>query len=287
MAQTSCSTTISNRQITSLSTGLWQFSFNYTISNSKSVKVTATGGGVSFTPSCVPDGSGTYLSAAFSAININNVVFSTTPYNSSSCGSSPCPLSTFQLQGNAPHPVNFKFFNAYRNKSNVSLTWETTYESNNRGFEIQRKTIGNDYSTVAFLETKAKGDKSESDLSYSFSDLNLYKGISLYRIRQVDFDGQFKYTEVRSVRGEEQSTTKNSVYPNPSNNGNVNVVFEDVKSIRDIQLMDMNGRVVSQWRNYSNNNIKIENLTSGFYSLRVVDQNTKEQSIEKIIVNRN
>ena len=186
-----------------------------------------------------------------------------------------------------PLPVNLKSFNANRNKSAVSLNWETASESNNKGFEIQRKTSGNDYTTIAFVDTKAKGGNSESDLSYSFSDLNSYKGISQYRIRQIDFDGQSKYTEVRSVRGEEQSTAKNSVYPNPSNNGNVNVVFEDVKSIRDIQLMDMNGRVINQWRNYSNNNIKIENLTSGFYSLRVVDQNTKEQSIEKIIVNRN
>ncbi len=48
----------------------------------------------------------------------------------------------------------------------------------------------------------------------------------------------------------------------------------------------MNGRVVNQCRNYSNNNIKLENLNSGFSSLRAMDQNTKEQTFEKIMINK-
>lgn len=49
-------------------------------------------------------------------------------------------------------PGNFKFFKDSRNKSNVNLTWETYFESNNKGFEIQCKTSGNEFTTVTFVE---------------------------------------------------------------------------------------------------------------------------------------
>ena len=183
----------------------------------------------------------------------------------------------------APLPVNFKSFNVNRNKSTVNLVWETSSESNNKGFQVQRKDGGGDFRTIAFVNTKAKNGNSETDLTYSFTDVNNLKGVSQYRLVQEDFDGQSKFSDTRSIKGEEQST-KTIVFPNPSTNGTVNVVFEDTRSIRDIQLMDMNGRVINQWRNQTSNNIKIDNLVPGFYNLRVVDQTTKEQSIEKIII---
>ncbi len=163
------------------------------------------------------------------------------------------------------------------------MVWETTTESNNKGFQVQRKEGGNDFKTIAFVNTKAKNGNSESDLSYSFTDVNNLKGVSQYRLLQEYFDGKSKYSDIRSVKGEGQSA-RTIVYPNPSTTGTVNVVFEEARSIRDIQLMDMNGRIVNQWKNLTNNNFKIDNLVPGFYNLRVVDQGTKEQTIEKIII---
>ena len=187
---------------------------------------------------------------------------------------------------NIPLPVNFKSFNANRNKSAVGLVWETTYESNNSGFEVQRKIGANNFETIAFVNSKAVNGNSGTDLSYSYTDVNAVQGVTQYRLLQIDFDGQTKYSDIRSVKGEEQSS-KTIVYPNPSSNGRVNVVFEDTRSIRDIQLMDMSGRIVNQWRNQTSNNIQIDNLVPGFYNLRIVDQTTKEQSIEKIIIRKN
>ncbi len=182
-------------------------------------------------------------------------------------------------------PVTFGSFTAVRNYSNVILKWETVTEQNNKGFEVQRKTTGNDFTTIAFVNTKANGGNSESDLSYSFNDLNTVKGISQYRIQQVDFDGKSKFTEVRTVRGEAQSSNT-IVYPNPSSNGTVNVVFEVVNTQRNVTVIDMNGRIIKQWQNVISNTVQIENLTPGFYSLRVVNIETGEQLIEKIIVTK-
>jgi len=52
-------------------------------------------------------------------------------------------------------------------------------------------------------------------------------------------------------------------------------------------LIDMNGRAVKQWKNITNNNLQIENLTPGLYNLRIIIRETGEQAIEKIVVNKN
>ena len=184
-----------------------------------------------------------------------------------------------------PLPALFKSFTAKRNRSNVELRWITLTEMNNRGFELQRQSGTGNWQTIAFVPTQAQAGNSSSDLSYSYNDLNNTKGISNYRIHQVDLDGNSKYSEIRSVRGEEQKI-KMIVYPNPTFDGTVHVVFEDVSGIREVSLTDMSGRLVKKWNGITNNNLQIDNLTPGFYSLRVIIPETGEQSIEKIVVNK-
>lgn len=181
-------------------------------------------------------------------------------------------------------PVTFKSFTAVRKHSGVILKWETASEQNNDGFAIERNTNGS-WQQLAFVPTQAPGGNSGNTLSYQYDDLNTIQGMTQYRIRQVDLDGNYKYSEIRSVRGEEQ-TAKTIVYPNPSNNGKVNVVFEETKGVRDVSLIDISGKVVKQWNGISNNNIQIDNLSPGMYNLRVVIRESGEQSVNKFIVNR-
>jgi hypothetical protein len=184
----------------------------------------------------------------------------------------------------SPLPVTFTHFTAIRNRSVVSLKWETSFEQNNSGFAIERNTNGT-WQEVAFVASQAPGGNSSDLLSYQYIDVNNTKGISQYRIRQVDFDNRSKYSEVRTVRGEAQ-IGKIIVYPNPTLDGKVNVSFEDASVIREVSLMDMSGRVLKQWKAITSNNITIENLTPGMYTLRVVVPETGEQTVEKIVVNK-
>jgi len=122
-------------------------------------------------------------------------------------------------------------------------------------------------------------------LNYSFNDLNTAKGISQYRLRAVDIDANSKFSEIRAVRGEGQAG-KIIVYPNPSFDGKVKVVFEDVNGTRDVSLTDMSGKLIRQWTGVTNNNLQIDNIAPGYYGLRVVIRETGEQSIEKLVVNK-
>jgi len=99
----------------------------------------------------------------------------------------------------------------------------------------------------------------------------------------VDKDKHFAYSAAKSVRGENQSN-QTIVYPNPTNNGKVSVMFDDNNDIRDISLTDMSGRMIKQWRNVTNNNIQIDNLLPGIYTVIVLTRETGEQTVNKIIV---
>ncbi|HEU4859910.1 MAG TPA: T9SS type A sorting domain-containing protein [Chitinophagaceae bacterium] len=185
----------------------------------------------------------------------------------------------------SPLPVSLRLFTAARNNSNVLLKWETVSEQNSRGFYVERNLGNNIWQTLGFVETKAANGSSNSLLKYDFSDLNNAKGISQYRLRQVDIDGKHAYSPIRAVRAGSQKG-KTIVYPNPSADGKVNVVFADVNTPRDVSLSDLNGRIIKQWKSVTTNNIQIDNLLAGFYTIRIVDTETGEQTVEKIVVKK-
>lgn len=180
-------------------------------------------------------------------------------------------------------PVHFKSFNADRkNTSTISLKWTTATEQNNRGFYVQRN-IGGEWKNIAFVFSQADGGNSSSELSYEYFDANLEKGISQYRIQQVDMDSKATYSDIRAVRGE-GSANKVSVYPNPSTDGKVNLVFENGTSLRDVQVADLQGRIVKTYKEVKGNILVVDKLTSGFYTLKITDRNTAVSSVEKVVV---
>lgn len=182
-------------------------------------------------------------------------------------------------------PVKLISFNATRSGQNVNLTWQTSTEQNNAGFEIQRFTGAGGWQDVGFVSTKAVNGNSSSALNYQFIDINTTKGVTQYRLKQVDKDNRSSYSVIRSVRGAGQKSNT-IIYPNPSGDGKVSVVFDDASGIRDVSLMDVSGKTLKQWKGVTNNNIQIDNLNSGFYTVRIVNIETGEQSIEKFIVNK-
>ena len=185
----------------------------------------------------------------------------------------------------SPLPVNFKSFTASRNSSTVFIKWTTASETNNFGFEIQRLIGAGDWQTVSFVATKAVNGSSPTELAYSFTDQNGIKGITQYRIKQVDMDQRARFSEIRAVRGLGQMA-KTIVYPNPSMSGSkVNILFGEKDGARDVSIIDMSGRVIRQWKGYTNNNLQIENLPPGLYNLKVILRETGAEAIEKIVVN--
>lgn len=185
----------------------------------------------------------------------------------------------------APLPIGLSSFSASRNLDAVMLRWTTSFEQNNTGFDIERNVNGN-WEKIGFVSSLALNGNSSSDLSYSFVDRsNTSKGISQYRLRQVDMDAKATYSDVRAVRGEGQ-IGKITIYPNPTADGKVNILFDDANVVRTVSISDMSGRMVKEVRAISNNNITIMNLQPGMYTVKITVPETGEQAVQKIVVNK-
>jgi len=182
-------------------------------------------------------------------------------------------------------PVSLRSFTAMRSNSSVNLKWETVSEKDSRGFYIERNPGNGSWKTLGFVATKAAHGNSNSLLAYTYTDIYDAKGIIQYRLRQVDIDGKHGYSPIRAVRAPGQKL-KTIVYPNPSADGKVSVVFSDTDAPRDVSLADLNGRIIKQWKGIRSNYLQIDNLLSGFYTIRIIDTESGEQSVEKIVVKK-
>jgi hypothetical protein len=181
-------------------------------------------------------------------------------------------------------PAKIAKFKVDHLHSNLALSWSTTSESNNKGFEVQR-SMGNtnDFRTIGFVETKAKQGNSESEISYSFEDADVKPGQTHhYRLNQIDFSGKSAFSPVKSIKPGSIESNLN-VYPNPSQ-GSFTVNTGSASGKLNIFVMDNTGRVVNQFMNVSTTNTRISNLKKGFYTLKIVNTESGEQSAQRVVV---
>ncbi|WP_337873532.1 T9SS type A sorting domain-containing protein [Ignavibacterium sp.] len=117
-------------------------------------------------------------------------------------------------------PVELTSFTAKSMDNNVHLNWTTATELNNKGFEIQRSVIPNGARNLSWEAAgfvSGKGTTTEPQ-NYSFVDKNLTSDKYAYRLKQIDFDGSFEYSDIVEVeinKPEEFILEQN--YPNPFN----------------------------------------------------------------------
>lgn len=179
-------------------------------------------------------------------------------------------------------PVTLANFNAAQRSNKVNLTWETLFELNNDGFEIERRVGSGAYQKIAFVDSKAPGGNGDA-FSYSFEDAeNLPKGVTYYRLRQVDLDGHATYSEIKAVRTG-NGTIILSVYPNPSR-GTTNVALPSGVGTYDVSVDDFTGKSVQRFSGLTSSNLQLNNLKPGMYMLRVSIRATGETITERIAV---
>jgi photosystem II stability/assembly factor-like uncharacterized protein len=124
--------------------------------------------------------------------------------------------NTVLKTSNAGVPVVLESLSADLREGKGVLTWTTATENNNRGFEIERKSLNTNWSTRGFVP--GAGTTTEPQ-NYTFSEELEISGKYFYRLKQIDFDGSFEYTEIVQVNfiavPTEFSLQQN--YPNPFN----------------------------------------------------------------------
>jgi len=113
-------------------------------------------------------------------------------------------------------PVELVSFNASVDKNTINLRWITSTELNNSGFEVERRTANSSYKKIAFVQ--GKGTTTQSN-GYIYSDVVNQTGIYIYRLKQVDLDGTFEYSNeiIANVIALPGQYALAQNYPNPFN----------------------------------------------------------------------
>jgi hypothetical protein len=178
---------------------------------------------------------------------------------------------------NCPLPVSWLDFTATRTPSGNLLNWSTSKEENNHYFIIERSYDGINFEAIGQI---SGAGNSSSNIFYSFLDNQASSGITYYRIKQVDIDGKYSYSPVRSVYSEGFSSV--SVYPNP-NNGIFNLKYHGGEGEIEIVIYNNLGQKVHQQilegsGEFNEAEINLSSLVKGVYHL------SAEKRILKIVI---
>lgn len=136
-------------------------------------------------------------------------------------------------------PVQFVSFTLSQSNG-VLVQWTTTTEVNAASYEVERSENGTSWTTLASVA--ATGNSSNALNYYSYTDRNNYFSKVYYRIRQIDLDGSFAYTPVKSISGDELKNIK--IY---SSSQRILLQFpQAVKGTVSVRIISANGQLMKQ-----------------------------------------
>ena len=157
-----------------------------------------------------------------------------------------------------PLPVEMSSFTSNINGRNVDLNWATSAETNNSGFEVERTVTGNNtWTKIGFVNGNGT---SSTPHSYSYTDRGLQTGNYSYRLKQVDFNGNFAYHNLSNevIIGIPGTFDLAQNYPNPFNPStkiDYAIPFDGKVSLT---IYDNSGKEVAKLVNNT--------LTAGYYT---------------------
>jgi len=142
-------------------------------------------------------------------------------------------------------PVDLLTFSGYKDGSRNQLKWTTSVEQNNKGFEVQRSLDGVNYTVIDFVNSLAPGGSSLTQLNYMFADNNVTSDKQYYRLRQIDFGGHYKFSNIVLIKGEKPTIfTINGIFPNPATTVVNLLTGSPAKAKATMVISDMSGRVM-------------------------------------------
>lgn len=159
--------------------------------------------------------------------------------------------------------------------NNVLLNWKTTNEINNAGFDVER-LLGDGRTTfekIAFVKGKNGGDKENK---YQLPDANAFMGTSYYRLKQIDNDGKFVYSNIIAIKN--TAVESLTVYPNPAGSIlNLNVTVATAAKAQ-VYFTDVQGKTVITLQSffikgYNQQQVQVNKLAAGTYFIRLTTGN--------------
>lgn len=171
----------------------------------------------------------------------------------------------------ASAPVQLVFFRGKYEDGEVGLSWQTATEKDNDYFLLEHSADGSLFETLA--QIKGNGTSSVPN-NYSYRHTNPSSGDNYYRLKQVDFDGKFAYSNIVLVRvGQDEEV---NIYPNPTKGS---VFISGDSQDRVVKLTNFTGKVILEKNLSYSNLLDLSGLPEGVYFIEI-------QTGSKIVVKR-
>jgi hypothetical protein len=186
-------------------------------------------------------------------------------------------------------PIELLDFDVFKEGESVRIEWETLIEIDNDYFLIERTKNFTSIEPISQVFSNGNGEGHQ----YLTYDDSPFDGISYYRLKQVDFNGDFSFTDWKVVDFEHKDGLELSIFPNPSYDGQgiLSVFSERNNHITEVQVFNANGQLI--WRKpilnaTSNSNeihIDIGTDQSGTYFIKAFFKDNSERSLKWIVIN--
>jgi hypothetical protein len=183
-------------------------------------------------------------------------------------------------------PVNLLSFNAGLVNDKVSVSWSTSHEENVSHYIIERSYDKNNYDEAALIFA-AEAPKPVNNYSYKDAIKNTAASVIYYRLKMVDKDGKYKYSEVRTIRLEKAGeSAKITAYPNPVvNDLRIKIPSGWQNKAVKCEVLNTNGQIIKSFtipQGSAIATIALNHVPAGTYYVR--GSSGKEISIQPIIV---
>ncbi|AEA43622.1 T9SS type A sorting domain-containing protein [Fluviicola taffensis] len=171
----------------------------------------------------------------------------------------------------SPLPVEIVSFDATLMNRQVELNWQTASEFNSSYFDVQRSADGENWTTIGTVT--AQGN-SQTLVDYKLTDKMPLVGISYYRLKQVDQNGAFDFSDIRSINNSSKMNQV-KIYPNPTDKGMVTIASDE--PISRIAVYNAVGQVIFE-KTLGSEDIYLldtQSFESGMYWIHLNDENYK------------
>ena len=166
-------------------------------------------------------------------------------------------------------PVDMRSFTLQNEGANERLEWITAYESNTDGFIVERGKTQYDFSQIGIVKAIGAG-------GYMFVDKNPMSGVSYYRIKMMDMDGNFHYSKIESAS---RVSKKWQIYPTLATDFIVLEKTEVLNKNPIIKIVDISSKEIFSQQIDENGDstvkISLNNLSKGMYFIKIGDQTEK------------
>ena len=171
-------------------------------------------------------------------------------------------------------PLTLIEFKGKKQADNILLDWTTANETKVNRFEIERSANGSSFDKIG---TAMAAGNSNSSRAYTFTDTKPFAAVNYYRLKMIDTDGRYTYSNVIVFMGDRsKGIIVSNIKPNPFiETINLGIVLQQAQALT-VQMVDMTGRVVSTKQvqaKAGNNDIMyngLSQLADGVYYIRII-----------------